>query len=346
MSHSISKVLVTGAAGFIGYHVSRQLLAGGREIVGVDNFNDYYSPSLKHERIELLETEPGFQFQKMDLVDSAELSRLFENHGFDGIVHLAAQAGVRYSLENPAQYVASNLDGTANILESCRHHRPRHVVFASSSSVYGLNTSRPYKVSDNVDHPVSLYAATKKANELMAHSYAHLFDLPITGLRFFTVYGPWGRPDMAYFKFARAILEGDTIQLYANGRLRRDYTYIDDIVDGVLKVLDTPAEAVESFNTADPDPSISLAPYRLYNIGRGKPFSTREMLDALQKAMDKEAVIEELGMQPGEVEETWADVSVLTRDTGYEPKVDFEDGLTRFVEWFMDRYGSGDEIPR
>jgi len=347
MNSPAKNILVTGAAGFVGFHVAKRLLEKGRQVTGIDNLNEYYSLELKSERLEELKKLPGFSFIKQDLCDAPALHDLVDREKFDAVVHLAAQAGVRYSLENPAAYVDSNMVGTFNVLEACRRINVGHLVYASSSSVYGLNSAMPYAVHNNVDHPVSLYAATKKSGELMAHSYAHLFRFPITGLRFFTVYGPWGRPDMAYFKFARAIMLGEPLPLYAGGHLKRDYTYIDDIVSGVLAVIDHPATPDEEWSSENPNPASSTAPYRLYNIGAGKPQSTREMLALLEKELGREAIIEELPMQPGDVESTWADIESLKRDVGYEPTTELRDGLREFVSWFRKHYlDSGRDIPK
>ena len=327
----MNKVLVTGAAGFIGYFVSRRLLDRGDEVVGIDNLNDYYDPSLKRARLEQLSESAEFRFVKGDISDSGSVQDLFEEHGPERVVHLAAQAGVRYSLTNPHPYVNSNLVGFANILEACRQGSVDHLVFASSSSVYGTNRKLPYSIQDNVDHPVSLYAATKKSNELMAHCYAHLYRLPTTGLRFFTVYGPWGRPDMAYFLFVRAILEERTINVFNHGDMGRDFTYIDDIVEGVVRVLDSPPRL--------PD---AAAPYRIYNSGNDHPESLRELIATIEKALERKAVKNSLPMQPGDVQFTHADISELERDFGYRPETTLENGIARFVEWYKEFYG-GDQ---
>ncbi|MGK0674318.1 MAG: NAD-dependent epimerase [Halothiobacillaceae bacterium] len=327
-------LLVTGAAGFIGFHVTKALLARGEHVVGIDNLNDYYDVRLKHARLAQLEGQPNFEFLRLDLADRAELADLFARHKPSRVIHLAAQAGVRYSLRHPHAYVDSNLVGFMNILEGCRHHAVEHLVYASSSSVYGLNTTMPYSVHHNVDHPISLYAATKKANELMAHSYAHLYRIPTTGLRFFTVYGPWGRPDMAYFKFTQAILAGKPIEVYNYGRTRRDFTYIDDIVEGVLRVLDRIPEPNTHWNGDHPDPGSSPAPYRLYNIGNHSPVELSCFIEALERAIGRKAEKIMLPMQPGDVLATYADVEDLVRDTGFAPKTNIEEGLARFVEWY------------
>ncbi len=327
-------LLVTGAAGFIGFHVTKALLARGERVVGIDNLNDYYDVRLKHARLAQLKGHPNFEFLRLDLADRAGLADLFAQHKPRRVIHLAAQAGVRYSLDNPHAYVDSNLVGFMNILEGCRHHAVEHLVYASSSSVYGLNTAMPYSVHHNVDHPISLYAATKKANELMAHSYAHLYRLPTTGLRFFTVYGPWGRPDMAYFKFTKAILEGRPIEVYNHGKMQRDFTYIDDIVEGVIRVLDRIPEPNPAWDGAHPDPGSSPAPYRLYNIGNHSPVELSRFIAALETALGRTAEKIMLPMQPGDVPATYADVDDLMHDTGFAPKTSIEDGLARFTEWY------------
>ncbi|MFZ5467433.1 MAG: NAD-dependent epimerase [Pseudomonadota bacterium] len=327
-------ILVTGAAGFIGFHVTQALLARGERIVGIDNLNDYYDVRLKHARLAQIGEHPNFEFLRLDLADRAGMADLFAQHKPSRVVHLAAQAGVRYSLENPHAYVDSNLVGFMNILEGCRHNAVEHLVYASSSSVYGLNTAMPYSVHHNVDHPISLYAATKKANELMAHSYSHLYRLPTTGLRFFTVYGPWGRPDMAYFKFAQAILAGKPIEVYNHGKMQRDFTYIDDIVEGVVRVLDHEPQPNPDWNGQHPDPGSSPAPYRIYNIGNHSPVELSRFIEALESAIGRKAEKIMLPMQPGDVPATYADVDDLVRDTGFAPKTSIEDGLARFAEWY------------
>jgi UDP-glucuronate 4-epimerase len=332
------KVLVTGAAGFIGYHVSRALLERGDTVVGLDNLNDYYDPALKESRLALLLEFPAFSFVKMDLEDEAGVMNTFATNGFEAVIHLAAQAGVRYSLENPRAYIDSNVVGTLNILEACRHHPVRHLVYASSSSVYGANTRMPFSVHDNVDHPLSLYAASKKANELMAHTYSNLYDIPVTGLRFFTVYGPWGRPDMALFNFTKAILAGEPIDVFNYGKHRRDFTYIDDVVAGVIKVLDKPAQPSEEWDSAEPDPGTSKAPYRLYNIGNSKPVELLDYIRVLEGCLGMKAEMNMLPIQPGDVPDTYADVQALIDDTGYSPSTKVEDGVASFVEWYADYY--------
>jgi len=333
------RYLVTGAAGFIGYHVARRLLERGDHVIGIDNLNDYYDVKLKFDRAARLARSEAFTFQRLDVADRAGMETLFAENPFDAVIHLAAQAGVRYSLENPHAYISSNVDGFLHILEGCRHHRVDHLVFASSSSVYGANTHMPFSVADNVDHPVSLYAATKKSNELMAHSYAHLYGLACTGLRFFTVYGPWGRPDMALFLFTKAILEGRPIDVYNRGDMARDFTYIDDIVEGVLRVTDRPAGPDPEWNGDNPDPGTSYAPYRIYNIGNNSPVQLMDFIRAIEKALGREAEKNLLPMQPGDVPATVADVSSLARDVGFRPSTPIEQGVARFIEWYREYYG-------
>ena len=332
------KVLVTGAAGFIGFHVSRVLLERGHEVVGLDNLNTYYDPALKQARLDELAGRPAFRFERMELADRDAVASLFAGEGFRRVVHLAAQAGVRYSLENPFAYVDANLVGFAAILEGCRHQGVEHLVYASSSSVYGLNTRMPFAVHDNVDHPISLYAATKKANELMAHAYSHLYRIPTTGLRFFTVYGPWGRPDMALFLFSRAIVEGRPIRVFNHGRMKRDFTYVDDVVEGVVRVLETVPAGDPAWDAGAPDPSRSPAPYRLYNIGNHSPVELLEVIRVLEEAFGRTAVKEFLPLQPGDVLATAADVSDLSEAVGFVPATPFQDGARRFVEWFRRYY--------
>ncbi|MGJ8680886.1 NAD-dependent epimerase [Paraglaciecola sp.] len=335
------KVLVTGAAGFIGFHVIQVLLDRGDTVVGIDNINDYYDVNLKQSRLYLLAKQAlseNFTFVKMDIADRVEMEHLFSSQKFDRVVHLAAQAGVRYSIENPHAYIDSNIVGFTNILEGCRHNQVEHLVYASSSSVYGSNESTPFKVTDNVDHPVSLYAASKKANELMAHTYSHLYDLPTTGLRFFTVYGPWGRPDMALFKFTKAIIEDKPIQVFNYGNHHRDFTYIDDIVDGVIKSLDKIPSGNENWDGKHPDPSSSKSPYQIYNIGAQTPVNLLKFIEAIESALGKEAIKEMLPMQAGDVPDTYADVSALANDTGYQPKTKLEIGIKKFVDWYKSYY--------
>jgi UDP-glucuronate 4-epimerase len=328
------KVLVTGAAGFIGFHLSRRLLSMGHEVVGLDNINDYYSVEVKYSRLAMLEPEPKFTFAKLDLADNAGVAKLFADHGFTHVVNLAAQAGVRYSIENPRAYIDSNVVGFLNILEGCRHNKVSHLAYASSSSVYGLNTTMPLSVHDNVDHPMSLYAATKKSNELMAHTYSHLYGLPTTGLRFFTVYGPWGRPDMALFLFTKAIIAGEPIKVFNYGKMRRDFTYIDDIVEGVVRVAMHTAEPNPEWSGAHPDPATSPSPYRLYNIGNNNVVELSRYIEVLEDCMGKKAIKEFLPMQMGDVPATEANVDDLVRDVGFKPATSIETGIARFVEWY------------
>jgi UDP-glucuronate 4-epimerase len=327
------KILVTGVAGFIGFHLAQRLLAEGMQVYGIDNLNDYYDVNLKKARLAQLEPLAGFTFQFLDLSDRLGIAELFQNQTFDCVVHLAAQAGVRYSLQNPFAYADSNLSGFLNILEGCRHHQVNHLVFASSSSVYGANTKVPFATSDSVDHPISLYAATKKANELMAHAYSHLYNLPTTGLRFFTVYGPWGRPDMAYFKFVQAVANNKPIDVYNYGNMQRDFTYIDDVIEGVVRVMHKPPLADHQ------DTLISKAPYKLYNIGNNSPIELMAFIEVIEKALGKQATKNLLPMQPGDVYSTYADVDDLMRDVGFKPGTPVEEGIERFVQWYRDYYG-------
>lgn len=336
MSSPQPTAIVTGAAGFIGFHVADRLLAAGHPVVGIDNLNPYYDPALKRARLARLEGRPGWQFLELDLADAAAVRDALDRSGAMHVVHLGAQAGVRWSLENPAAYVQSNLVGFANILEACRHNQTAHLVYASSSSVYGANTKVPFAVTDNTDHPVSLYAATKKANEVMAHSYAHLFGLPCTGLRFFTVYGPWGRPDMAYWKFTEAILAGQPIEVFGDGLLRRDFTYIDDVVEGIVRLIDRPATPDPAWTGMAPDPATSSAPWRLYNIGNHTPVTVTEMIDLLEEACGRKAVRVFKPRPPGDVEATFADVEALQAAVGFQPATPLRDGLHRFVAWFRE----------
>lgn len=337
----MQKILITGAAGFIGYHLSSRSCADGREVLGIDNLNDYYDVSLKEARLANLESLPGFSFIKADLEDGAAISKAVADFKPDAVVNLAAQAGVRYSLQNPQAYVSSNVTGFMNVLEACRHNNVKHLVFASSSSVYGANTKLPFSVNDNVDHPVSLYAATKKANELMAHSYAHLYGIPCTGLRFFTVYGAWGRPDMAYFKFTKAIYEGAPIQVFNNGDMKRDFTHIDDIIEGVTRLIQIPAAPNAQWSGDAPDPATSKAPYRLYNIGNNNPEGLMNFIRSLEKEIGIEAKLEKLPMQQGDVYATYADVKSLSDVTGFKPHTPLEKGLRDFVAWYRDYYKLG-----
>ncbi|TLM64500.1 MAG: NAD-dependent epimerase [Deltaproteobacteria bacterium] len=336
--HSPLRILVTGAAGFIGFHLSRRLLERGDAVIGLDNLNDYYEVSLKEARLKQLTGRENFTFHRLDLADRAGMAELFAGERFDVVVNLAAQAGVRYSLLNPHAYVEANLAGFMNILEGCRHHGVGHLVYASSSSVYGANTTMPFSVHHNVDHPVSLYAASKKANELMAHTYSHLYGLPTTGLRFFTVYGPWGRPDMALFLFTRAILAGKPIDVFNHGKMRRDFTYVDDIVEGVIRVADRPARPNPQWSGADPDPGTSAAPYRVYNIGNNSPVELLHLIEVLEDALGRKAEKNFLPIQPGDVPATFADVDDLIRDVGFKPDTSIEEGVGRFVEWYRGYY--------
>lgn len=332
------RILVTGAAGFIGFHLCRRLLARGDVVLGLDNLNSYYEVSLKQARLAHLTPQAGFSFVQTDLADRPAMEQLFSVEQFDIVIHLAAQAGVRYSLENPHAYVDSNLTGFMNILEGCRHTGVKHLVFASSSSVYGANTAIPFSIHQNVDHPVSLYAATKKANELMAHSYASLFNLPVTGLRLFTVYGPWGRPDMAYFSFTRAILEGRPINIFNRGRMQRDFTYVDDIVEGIVRIADKPAAKNPTWSGTQPDPGSSFAPYRIYNIGNNKPVELLQFIEILEQQLGITAQKNFLPMQAGDVPATFADIDELAAATGFRPATSLEDGIARFVAWFRSYY--------
>jgi UDP-glucuronate 4-epimerase len=332
------RLLVTGAAGFIGYHVAKRLLDRGDEVVGIDNLNSYYDPALKHARLAQLEGRDGFTFIQMDIANRPEMARLFAAEKPDRVVHLAAQAGVRHSLDHPHEYVDSNIVGFVNVLEGCRHAGVQHLVYASSSSVYGANERVPFSVGDNVDHPISLYAASKKANELMAHSYSHLFALPTTGLRFFTVYGPWGRPDMAYFKFTQDILAGRPIEIFNNGRHRRDFTYIDDIAEGVVRTLDQVATPANAWDAMAPDPATSAAPYRIYNIGNNNPVSLLDFVAAIEKAVGRPAEKIMRPLQKGDMETTYADIASLEQATGFRPVTLIEEGMERFVTWFRTFY--------
>jgi UDP-glucuronate 4-epimerase len=330
------QILVTGAAGFIGFHVSRKLLARGDTVVGLDNLNDYYDVRLKDARLNILQADSNFSFVKAGLEERATLETLFQDNAFDAVINLAAQAGVRYSLENPQAYIDSNIVGFTNILECCRHHNIGHLVYASSSSVYGMNSAMPFSIHDNVDHPISLYAASKKSNELMAHTYSHLFGVPTTGLRFFTVYGPWGRPDMALFLFTKAILAGEPIKVFNNGQMQRDFTYIDDIVEGVVRVMDKPATPNPAWNGADPDPGTSSAPYRLYNIGNNNPVMLLDFIAAIEKALGMTAEKELLPMQPGDVAATYANIEDLIDAVDYHPQTPVQEGIDNFIAWYME----------
>jgi UDP-glucuronate 4-epimerase len=339
-NQSMTRILVTGAAGFIGSHVTHRLLDRGDEVVGLDNLNAYYDPRLKQARLDRLIDREHFSFHQIDLRDAEAIASLFRDGRFDRVLHLAAQAGVRYSLTNPAAYIESNVVGFLNILEGCRHYAVPHLVYASSSSVYGANTKMPFSTHDNVDHPVSLYAATKKSNELMAHCYSHLYRIPTTGLRFFTVYGPWGRPDMALFIFTRAILAGEPIKVFNHGRMRRDFTYIDDIVEGVVRVLDRVPGPNPAWTGDQPDPSSSRAPYRLYNIGNNNPVELSRMIEVLEQTLGREAIKQLVDMQPGDVPATYADVDDLVEDVGFKPSTSIEEGIRRFVDWYRESYDS------
>ena len=338
----MAKLLVTGAAGFIGYHTSERLLARGDEVIGLDNVNDYYDPTLKQARLARLSVHPGFRFVRMELGDRDGIESLFRTERFDKVIHLAAQAGVRYSITNPHAYIDSNVTGFLHMLEGCRRHDVQHLTYASSSSVYGANTAMPFSVHQNVDHPVSLYAATKKANELMAHTYSHLYRLPTTGLRFFTVYGPWGRPDMAYFLFTKSIVDGTPIDVYNHGRMQRDLTYIDDVVDGVLRTSDRIAEPNPSWNSDAPDPATSNAPYRIYNIGNNTPVELMHLIRTIEQELGQVAKKRMLEMQPGDVHATFADVEALVQDVGFAPTTPIEVGIRNFVAWYRDYYQIGD----
>jgi UDP-glucuronate 4-epimerase len=332
------KILVTGAAGFIGSHTAHKLLARGDEVVGLDNLNDYYDPRLKYARLKRLEGKPGFKFVKLELADRDAMKALFAAEKFERVIHLAAQAGVRYSLENPFAYVDSNVTGTLNVLEGCRHNGVQHLVFASTSSVYGLNTNMPFSVHRGTDHPLSLYASTKKANELMAHNYAALFNLPVTGLRFFTVYGPWGRPDMALFLFTRNILAGKPIDVFNYGKHTRDFTFVEDIVEGVVRACDRIAQPNAKWSGDTPDPATSSAPFRLYNIGNNAPVQLARYIEVLEECLGRKAEKNLLPLQAGDVPDTFADVEDLVRDVGYKPATPVEVGVRRFVEWYLEYY--------
>ncbi len=332
------KILVTGAAGFIGFCLSSRLLKDGHKVYGIDNLNDYYDVTLKKSRLSIIEKHAGFTFILGDLADREKMENLFSANSFDYVINLAAQAGVRYSIENPASYIDSNLVGFGNILEGCRHSGVKHLVYASSSSVYGLNTLMPFSVQHNVDHPISLYAASKKANELMAHTYSYLYKLPTTGLRFFTVYGPWGRPDMALFLFTKAIFNNKPIKVFNQGEMQRDFTYIDDIVEGVVRIMDTIPSPDPDWTSDKPNPSTSCAPYKLYNIGNNQPVKLMTFINAIEDAVGKKAVKEYLPLQPGDVPATYADVNDLIRDTGFKPSTPIVDGINSFIKWYKEYY--------
>ena len=338
MEFEFKNVLVTGAAGFIGFHLCQQLLKGDVQITGIDNLNPYYDVGLKKDRLNNILSAPNFKFVKMDMADRSDMQELFNNNKFDVVVNLAAQAGVRYSIENPHAYVDSNLVGFVNILEGCRHSGVKHLVFASSSSVYGANTNMPFSIHHNVDHPVSLYAATKKANELMAHTYGHLYGLCCTGLRFFTVYGPWGRPDMALFLFTKAILENKPIKVFNHGKMQRDFTYIDDIIEGVIRVMGRLPEPNPEWRGDKPDPGTSYAPYKIYNIGNNNPVELIEFIGVIEKTLKREAKKEFLDLQPGDVPATYADVDDLIADVGFKPQTPITTGIQQFIEWYKQYY--------
>jgi UDP-glucuronate 4-epimerase len=331
-------VLLTGAAGFIGYHVAKRYLEAGRSVVGIDDLNDYYEVALKESRLSNLSAHSNFAFRKIDLADRSAMEDVFRAQAYDTVIHLGAQAGVRYSLENPHVYVKSNVEGFLHVLEGCRHNPVAHLVYASSSSVYGAVTQMPFSVHQNVDHPVSLYAATKKSNELLAHCYSHLYRIPCTGLRFFTVYGPWGRPDMALFLFTRAILAGEPIKVFANGQMMRDFTYIDDVVEGIVRLAEQPAQSNQAWDSDVPDPGTSNAPYRVYNIGNHQPVQLLHLIEVLETCLGRKAQKEFLPLQPGDVPATYADVEDLSAATGYAPSTPIEVGVERFVRWYRDYY--------
>jgi UDP-glucuronate 4-epimerase len=334
----LNRILVTGTAGFIGFHLANRLLKGGWHVIGLDNINDYYDINLKKARLDILNKSEHFTFHKMSLEDREAVNDLFLKESPEYVVNLAAQAGVRYSLTNPHAYTSSNIEGFLNILEGCRHNKVKHLIYASSSSVYGANKSMPFSVGNTVDHPVSLYAATKKANELMAHTYSHLYDLPTTGLRFFTVYGPWGRPDMALFLFTKAILAGKPIDVYNHGQMKRDFTYVDDIVEGLTRLLKHIPTRNETWDAFDPDPSFSNAPYRLFNIGNNNPVELSGFIEAIENATGKKAIKNLLPLQPGDVVETYANVDHLQNEIGFKPNTKIEDGIQSFVDWYKDYY--------
>lgn len=339
---SQSTILITGAAGFIGFHLSQRIMQAGHKVIGLDNMNTYYDPKLKQARLEILQKAENFEFIKMDLADRDGIAGVFADHKPDYVVNLAAQAGVRYSLENPHAYIDSNLVGFCNILEGCRHNDVKHLVYASSSSVYGANTKMPFSVHDNVDHPLSLYAATKKSNELMAHTYSHLYQLPTTGLRFFTVYGPWGRPDMALFLFTKAILSGEPIKVFNQGKMRRDFTYVADIVEGIFRLIPIIATGNPDWQGDQPDPGTSKAPYHIFNIGNNNPVELMDMIRTVEEALGQEAIKEMLPMQAGDVPATYADVADLSRVTGFNPATPLSEGITNFVTWYKEFYNAGD----
>ncbi|MDG0822710.1 NAD-dependent epimerase [Staphylococcus equorum] len=331
------KILITGTAGFIGSHLSKKLISQGYEVVGIDNINDYYDVTIKEDRLKSIGTE-NFTFYKINLEDDASMNEIFKNEKPHVVVNLAAQAGVRYSLENPRAYIDSNIVGFTNILECSRHHKVEHLIYASSSSVYGANTSKPFSTSDNIDHPLSLYAATKKSNELMAHTYSHLYNLPTTGLRFFTVYGPWGRPDMALFKFTKAIVNDEAIDVYNHGKMMRDFTYVDDIVEAISRLVQKPAQPNPEWTGDNPDPSSSYAPYKIYNIGNNSPVRLMEFVEAIENKLGKVAKKEYMDLQPGDVPETYANVDDLYNNIDFKPETTIQDGVNKFVDWYLDYY--------
>ncbi len=337
---SPAPVLVTGVAGFIGFHIAARLLREGRSVLGIDNLSPYYDPALKRDRLALLQGESGFNFVELDMADATRLRKVFQTHGPRDVMHLAAQAGVRHSIDNPETYVSANLVGFANLLECCRQEQVRHLVFASTSSVYGASGRLPFSVHDPADHPLTLYAATKRSNELMAHAYAHLFGIPTSGVRFFTVYGPWGRPDMSYFLFTRAILRGEPITLYNDGDMDRDFTFVDDVVEGMVRLLDRAAAPAPDWNATSPDPATSRAPFRLYNIGNHRPVGLRTVVDILERRIGRRAIVRLAPMQPGDVLSTCADVADLRSAVDFEPRTGIEEGLGRFVDWYRQRYGA------
>lgn len=334
----MSRILVTGAAGFIGFHLSRALLKAGHRVVGLDSLNDYYDPALKQARLALLKAEADFHFVQLDLAEGQRCAQFFAEQDFDQVVHLAAQAGVRHSIDAPHEYIDANLQGFANVLEGCRQNKVAHLVFASSSSVYGLNQHLPFRESDLVGHPVSLYGASKRANELMAHSYAQLYGLPTTGLRFFTVYGPWGRPDMAYFSFCRKMLAGEPIEVFNRGQMKRDFTYVDDVVAAIVKLVPLAAKANSDWNPQQPDAASSLAPFRIYNVGNDQPVALGDFIDQLESLLQVKAKRILKPMQPGDVQATWADVSLLRQAVDYRPNTGIREGLSRFVDWYLEFY--------
>jgi UDP-glucuronate 4-epimerase len=338
MNSQFKRILVTGAAGFIGFHLSKRLLADGCQVCGLDNLNDYYDVRLKQARLDQLLGHKAFSFAELDLADLPAMQSLFKENAFDAVVNLAAQAGVRYSLENPHAYINANVVGFVNLLECCRFNDIKHLVFASSSSVYGANTQMPFSVHDNVDHPVSLYAATKKSNELMAHTYSHLFKMRCTGLRFFTVYGPWGRPDMALFLFTRAILQGKPIKVFNHGKMQRDFTYIDDIIEGVVRIIDIPPKPNPAWSGDSPDPGTSYVSYKIYNIGNNNPVELMKFIEIIENALGQKAKMEFLDLQPGDVPATYADIDDLIRDSGFKPQTPLETGIARFIEWYKEYY--------